>query len=808
MIHFAQLEKICQGKILQLKQDVVIDHLLIDSRKAILSAGAVFFAISGSRNDGHAYVEKLYQEGIRNFVVEKEVKLPAEANIILVSSAVQALQQVAAAHRKTFTFPIIGITGSNGKTIIKEWLYQLLANHYAIVKNPGSYNSQVGVPLSVWNIRTHHKLGIFEAGISRKGEMQALENILKPTMGIFTNIGPAHAEGFSSLKEKVEEKAQLFSHSDLVIYCKDHSIIDEVLNANEIKRLSWGYTQNADVLVEKGEGYTLHYGDLHYTFRLPFTDAASVENCLHCVVVMMHLGLSEADIQTGLQALRSVAMRLELKEGINQCQLIDDSYNNDLAGLQVSLDFLNNQYQKSKKTLILSDILQSGDDAQHWTKSVADLIRQNKIDRFIAIGKALSAYQNYFEKQSAFYDSTEAFLQNLSEDQFSNEIILIKGARSFTFEKIVARLQRKVHGTIMEINLGNMVHNLNYFRSTLKPSTKIMAMVKAFAYGSGSKEVASLLQYHKVDYLGVAYADEGVELRKNNIHLPIMVMNPSPETFEALILYNLEPEVFNLNQLKQLLVFLNGRPCTIHVKFDTGMHRLGFASEDLSALISLIQQNKNIHVATIFSHLAGADDPQHDDYSAEQATLFKGLADQLSTALGYKPIYHLLNSPGILRLGQYQFDMVRLGIGLYGIDPTPEKSKSLKPVATLKTIVSQVHHLKNGQTVGYGRHGKITDDQSVATIAIGYADGYSRAFSKGIGKVLVKGKVVPVMGNVCMDMTMVDVTGLTVQEGDEVIVFGEQLPIEQVAESIHTIPYEILTNTSERVKRVFVAESI
>ena len=642
MIPFSQLESICQGKILRLHEDVVLEHLLIDSRKVILSKNAVFFAISGSRNDGHQYIKSLYDQGIRNFIIEKKVDLPADTNILLVSSAIQALQQVAASHRALFNIPIIGITGSNGKTIIKEWLYQLLSHYYTIVKNPGSYNSQVGVPLSVWNIRPHHTMGVFEAGISKKNEMQALEKILKPTFGLFTNIGTAHNEGFSSLKEKVEEKTQLFANSNVVIYCKDHLQVNEVLRSKKIKTLSWGYTKDADIIIEKGEVYNILYGKIHFTLTLPFTDAASVENCLHCVAVMMYLGFSQASIQTGLQTLQSVAMRLELKEGINQCQLIDDSYNNDLAGLQVSLDFLNNQYQKTKKTLILSDILQSGVEAKYWTKSVSDLIKQNKIDRFIGIGKNLSDYQNLFNEHSSFHDSTETFLKNLNEDEFTNEIVLVKGARAFAFEKIVARLQRKVHGTIMEIDLGNMVHNLNYFRASLKPTTKIMAMVKAFAYGSGSKEVASLLQYHKVNYLGVAYADEGVELRKNNIHLPIMVMNPSPETFESLLQYNLEPEVFNTNQLKKLLTFLQSRLCTIHIKFDTGMHRLGFAEQDLPLLINLLLENKNINVATVFSHLAGADDPQHDEYSSQQAELFKNLADQLSSALGYKPLYHLL----------------------------------------------------------------------------------------------------------------------------------------------------------------------
>lgn len=808
MIHFSQLPGITQGSLVQLGQDVVIEQLLIDSRKSIVSKGLVFFAIAGSRNDGHQYVQSLYDSGVRCFVVERSVQLPADANILLVSSSIHALQQVAAFHRKGFSLPVIGITGSNGKTIVKEWLYQLLSPFFTIVKNPGSYNSQVGVPLSVWKLEEHHTLGIFEAGISQMGEMENLEKTIQPTIGIFTNIGTAHDEGFTSQQQKAQEKAKLFKHCKVVVYCKDHALVNEVMEEQKLKGLSWGYHENADIKISKNQHYFIHYHEKSFELDLPFSDAASIENCFHCLAMMLYLDMDVRTIQTGIEVLQAVSMRLELKEGINHCQLIDDSYNNDLAGLQVSIDFLTNQQQRSKKTLILSDVLQSGVQPRQLVQQVAEMIRQNKIERFIGVGPYLSEYQSLFSGITQFYTSTDNFLEHLKDDDFSNEIILIKGARPFAFEKIVARLQRKVHGTIMEIDLGNMIHNLNYFRASLKPSTKIMAMVKAFAYGSGSKEVANLLQYHRVDYLGVAYTDEGVELRKNNIRLPIMVMNPSPDTFESILKYTLEPEVYNISQLQQLLSFLHGKTCSIHIKFDTGMHRLGFSADDLDALCKLLQENKNVKVASIFSHLAGADDPQHDAYSTEQAQLFLQLADTLKNALGYKPLYHLLNSPGILRLPHYQFDMVRLGIGLYGIDPTPEKTKQLKPVATLKTIVSQIHNLTEGQTVGYGRHGKIKGQQRIATIAIGYADGFSRAFSKGIGKVLIKGKRVPIIGNVCMDMSMVDVSGLDVQEGDEVIIFGQDLPIEQVAESIHTIPYEILTNTSERVKRVFVAEGI
>jgi len=497
-----------------------------------------------------------------------------------------------------------------------------------------------------------------------------------------------------------------------------------------------------------------------------------------------------------------------LKEGINHCQLIDDTYNNDLAGLEISLQFLSHQHQRTRKRVILSDILESGLDKKELVRQIATLVEQNKVDNFIGIGSALAEHKSMFPSGASFFETTETFLNAFDTDHLHDEMILIKGARSFQFEKIVSRLQRKVHGTVMEINLGALVHNLNFFRSRLNSSTRIMVMVKAFAYGSGSNEIANILQYHKVDYLGVAYADEGVDLRKNHITLPIMVMNPSEESFDSILTYDLEPEVYSFKILKALIYFLNGKPCNVHVKLDTGMHRLGFEESDLGELIRLLVANPTIKVASIFSHLAGADESQHDTFSTQQAEKFKSWADAVAAALGYRPLYHILNTPGILRLANFQFDMVRLGIGLYGVDPTAEKFQELKPVATLKTIVSQVRKINKGESIGYGRRGVAEHDLTLATIAVGYADGFSRAFSRGVGQVLINGKRAPVMGNVCMDMSMVDVTGVEVKEGDEVILFGTQLPIQEIASSIKTIPYEILTNTSERVKRVFVAESI
>jgi Alr-MurF fusion protein len=810
MILFSQLTKLTKGTQLSFGQDVELTHLITDSRKAVAAVGAVFFAIRGERHNGHAHIQSLYQQGIRNFIVEEEIAIPgSSANVLLVSSTITVLQQIVAFHRNSFSIPIIGVTGSNGKTIVKEWLYQVLSHRFVTTKNPGSYNSQIGVPLSVWQLQSYHTLGIFEAGISKPNEMQKLQTVIKPTIGVFTNIGSAHNEGFQSQEEKIREKLLLFQDSTWLVYCKDHLAIDQQVKSLKTETLSWGFSATADiVLTKENDRFRVVYQKEAFVLYLPFSDAASIENCFHCVAVLLHFSYSSKEIQTLIQTLNSVARRLELKEAINNCQLIDDSYNNDLAGLQISLDFLQHQHQKKKKHLILSDIQQTGIDSVSWIKQIQLLLEQHHINRFTGIGKELCAHKHLFFKTASLYESTEHFLNGFKEEDFNEEIILLKGARLFAFERIAERLQKKVHGTLMEIDLGAVVYNLNFFRSCLQPSTKIMAMVKAFAYGSGSTEVANLMQYHQVDYLGVAYPDEGAELRKNNIRLPIMVLNPTPESFDKLLRYTLEPELYNFSILQAFAAFLSGREATIHIKIDTGMHRLGFHEKQLPELVRLLAENSNLKVASVFSHLAGADEAQHDDYSHEQAKLFVKLATQLTTSLGYKPLYHLVNSPGILRLPQYQFDMVRLGIGLYGVDPTEQGNASLKPVATLKTVISQINTLKKGDTVGYGRHGKITADQKIATVAIGYADGYSRAFSKGVGEMLVKNKRSKIVGNVCMDMTMIDITDIDAREGDEVIVFGNDLPIQEVAAKINTIPYEILTNTSERVKRVFVAEGI
>jgi alanine racemase len=806
---FSKLAVITAGRVIQILEDRPVDTLVTDSRKPVVGEGSVFFAIRGERHDGHRYMQELYVLGIRQFVVEDTVRVEEypQANILQVPSSLKAIQQLAIHRRSQFEIPVLGITGSNGKTTIKEWLFQVLSPDYRVIKNPGSYNSQLGVSLSVWGMNPTHEFGLFEAGISKTGEMDRLREIIRPTLGIFANLGSAHNEGFYSLREKADEKAKLFRDCLRTIYCRDHEEVHQALVRTGVPLMSWGFSPEAEIQLERLEAERFRFTQGHTSFELnlPFADHAMQENAFHVVSLLLFHGYAPGTIQERISQLHAVPMRLELKQGVHRSQLIDDSYNNDLAGLKISIDFLRNQ-QKGKKYIILSDILQSGLEPDALATQIRNLLGSHRF-QLIGIGPILCQQQATFDG-GRFFPSTDSFLEQLNPDEFADSVVLIKGARPFQFEHIVRRLQRKVHGTVMEVDLTSMVHNLNYFKSRLKPGTRIMGMVKAFAYGSGSEEVANLLQFHRVDYLGVAFADEGVDLRKNNITVPIMVMNPSEESFPLMLQHHLEPEIYSPRLLRELISFLQGRPFTIHVKLDTGMHRLGFGADTVDDLEALLRDHPHIHVASVFTHLSGADEKEHDPFTATQAHVFTSMADRLEKVLGYKPLRHMLNSSGILRFPEYQYDMVRLGIGLYGIDPTQEGHAQLRPVVTLKTIISQIQRLKAGDTVGYGRRGKVEKEAAVATLAIGYADGFSRRFSNGTGNVLIHGKLAPVKGNVCMDMTMVDITGIPAREGDEAIIFGPGLPIQQVAQWIETIPYEILTSTSDRVKRVFYAESI
>ena len=821
----SEITRILKGELIQeSNENALISELVIDSRQLIVPDGSLFFAITSKRNDGHKYIEELYNKGVRNFVVEVEpsnLLLLYDANIIRVNNTLTALQTLAAAHRKQFNIPVIGITGSNGKTIVKEWLYQLLNESKNVVRSPKSFNSQIGVPLSVWQIREDHELAIFEAGISEQDEMDHLQPIIQPTIGIFTNIGHAHDENFINRTQKAGEKLKLFTKVKTLVYCTDQKELQEgIIKTGLLKNIetfTWSRKGIADLQITSVET-TGHYTQLTGIYKnneisigIPFTDDASIENVIHCWATMLLMGYSQLLITRRMRTLQPLAMRLEMKAGMNNCTLINDSYSNDIDSLSIALDFLNQQKQHRKRTVILSDILQSGRSDSHLYKEVNELLETKQIDRLIGIGKGISRQTSLFKMEKEFFNSTEEFLDSYSSSAFANESILLKGARIFGFERITESLQQKTHETVLEIDLNALVHNLNYYRSKLDPGVKVMAMVKAFSYGSGSYEIANVLQFHQVDYLTVAYADEGVELRKAGIRLPIMVMNPDEESFDTMLRFQLEPEIYSFRVLKMLEASLlrlssNSQPVGIHIKIDTGMHRLGFDPAEVDELINQIKGRPHIVVKSVFSHLAASDNPKNDDFTRHQISLFRMISERISFEFDYPILRHIANTAAISRFPEARLDMVRLGIGLYGIAPMPEEQEKLEYVSTLRSIISQIKHIAPEDTVGYDRRYKAKKETSIAIVPIGYADGLSRALSNGIGHLKVNGKFAPIVGSICMDMTMIDVTEINAREGDDVIIFGKELPISRLADEMGSIPYEILSGISQRVKRVYFQE--
>ena len=808
-------------------QSVEIRFLSTDSRTLLSGAETLFFALRSERNDGHRYIADLYNKQVRAFVVnELPGRLDAypDAFFIQVEDVLKALQKLAAKHRETFTAPVLGITGSNGKTIVKEWLFELLQQEINIVRSPKSYNSQIGVPLSLWLLEPDHELAIIEAGISLPGEMQKLERMIHPQIGIFTTITGAHQENFKNNEEKIREKLELFKKSEKLIYCRDHEEIHhEILKypfQKTIKLISWS-TQfsGADLYVPsiistlQGVKIEALYKDDWFEIEIPFQDEASIENALHCLTFILS-GYEEKafNFLSRFSQLEPVAMRLEIKKGINHCTLINDSYNSDINSLRIATNCLDAQAANTglRKIVILSDILQSGITPQELYKEVDRILTNRKIDRMIGVGPALYRYQGVFSTENAmFFEDTHDFLEQFSETSFRDEIILIKGARQFHFDAIASRLQEKAHQTVLEVNLNALVHNLNFFRNKLEPGVKMMAMVKAFSYGSGSVEIARVLEYQRVDYLAVAIADEGVELRKAGIRIPIVVMNPEAHSFDTMIEFRLEPNIYSLSLLRRFhhAARKNAiRNFPIHVKIDTGMKRLGFDSaEEIRHMIELIKSEQALYVASVFSHLAVSDDPDQNAFTQEQFKRFEELSALLLSDFEHPILRHILNSAGIERFPDHQYDMVRLGIGLYGISAV-EAPGTLKCVSTLKTTISQIREVKAGETISYGRRGSLLHDSRIAILPIGYADGLNRRLSNGVGEVLVNGKKAPFIGTICMDMCMIDLTGIDAKEGDSVILFGEQISIEKMAEALETIPYEILTGISQRVKRVYYQE--
>jgi len=809
-----QLANFCNAQFKGVSPDELIHQVIIDSRKAKHFSHHLFVAIQGPHHDGHQFIEELYKKGFRNFLISnadfKTSDFP-HANFLLTNDSLEAFQNIARNHRSQFQIPIIGITGSNGKTIVKEWLSICLQNQYKICKNPKSYNSQVGVSISVLGLSSGDEMGIFEAGISQKGEMEKLQNIIQPSLGIFTNIGQAHSENFNSLKEKIKEKLKLFSAAEKIIYCKDHKKIHDVISLeNTTDLIAWSKQDDTAFLYVKSINQkadksilTLIHKETEKSFTIPFNDEASIENCLHLICTLISLNIRDKEIQNSLNQLQSLAMRLELKEAKGNSLLINDAYSSDIDSLKIALDFLHQQSGNAKKVAILSDLDETGIPKTELFPKLMNLLDSYEVEQVIGIGANFTDYQALFSNCTC-YKSTDEFIENTADFDLSNSAILLKGARRFQFEKIAEVLEQKIHETVLEVNLNAISENFHYYKGLLKKETKVMVMVKAFSYGTGSYEIAHHLEYHNADYLAVAYVDEGIALRKKGIQTPIMVLNPNGTQFKQLIDHNLEPEIYSFRQLKALqheLKRLNLSNYPIHLKVDTGMRRLGFESAEINELISWISQHKEIHIASVFSHLASSENIEDKNFTTIQIDEFTSICNEIESKIKTPFLKHILNSSGITNYPEAQFDMVRLGIGLYGIG-----DENLQNCSSLKSMISQIKEVPAGESVGYNRAYYADETIRIAIIPIGYADGLNRALSNGKGQVFINGKKASIIGNICMDMCMVDISLIEAQEGDEVIVWNTQKHILDLAKNLNTIPYEVLTNVSQRVKRVFVQE--
>lgn len=801
--------------------DTSVGFLLTDSRSLSFPEETLFFALQSERNDGHRYIPDLYRRGVRSFVVEQVPanydNLYPEANFLRVISSLEALQRLAERHRDEFNIPIVGITGSNGKTVVKEWLYQILMPQMHVTRSPRSYNSQIGVPLSVWKLHEGSQIALFEAGISKVGEMQRLRDIIQPTIGIFTSIGQAHQENFSSLKEKCNEKCALFKNVEAVVYPADNAIIADSISSlsDSITRLSWSLTNRDATLfieeIEKSDIATrVHYiyNKKKYSYALPYISEAYIEDSITCALTALHIGVAPEALDDRMQELEPVAMRLEVKEGQHGCTLINDSYNSDMASLDIALDFMHRRpdHDGRRRTLILSDIYQTGVSADELCKQISELAISRGVDKFIGIGKNLKANAwaiNIEEKH--FYKDTEEFVNSDTFAQLQNEVILIKGARSFGFDRITDLLVEKVHETTLEVNLNAMVENLNYYRSFMHKDTKLVCMIKADGYGAGAVEIAKTLQDHQVDYLAVAVADEGVALRKAGITSNIMIMNPEMTAFKTMFDYGLEPEVYSFRLLDALRHAARKEGITgypVHIKLDTGMRRLGFHPvDDMPELINYLKNQNALIPRSVFSHFVGSDGDEFDDFSAKQFALYEQGSKALQEAFDHKILRHICNSAGIEHFPERQMDMCRLGLGLYGINP--RTNEIMHNVSTLKTTILQLRNVPKGESIGYSRRTILDRDSVIAAIPIGYADGLNRHLGNRHCYCLVNGQKAEYVGNICMDVCMIDVTDIPCHEGDTVEIFGDNIPVTVLSDVLDTIPYEVLTGISNRVKRVY-----
>ena len=801
-------------------ETISIREILYDSRRINTPEDSLFVALITPRNNGHRFIEGLIRQGVVNFIVQEMPSndLRQQANFICVPNTLLALQHIATQHRISFTLPVLAITGSNGKTCVKEWLFETLREDLNIIRSPKSFNSQIGVPLSVWQIQPEHELAIIEAGISAPGEMTALAKIIQPTLGIFTNIGNAHAENFASIHQRISEKMNLFDSVETLLCCADHEAIISEATRRNISCRTWGKSQKAHLQIISEERIGTHthvilyWNEQTFSLEIPFSDAASVENALHVTLALLHLHVSPEKIQPRILQLHPVEMRLEYRKGIQGATIINDAWSADLESLRIALEAMEQVQQHQQRTLILSDILESGKSPQELYTTVAEMLRRKGVKRLIGVGEQLMQAAPLFSGDNIFFPSTEALLQHLPAISFRNECILLKGARIFGFERIAAALQQKTHETVLEIHLSAMVSNLNFYRSKLKPGVKTMAMVKAFSYGSGSFEVANMLQFNSVDYLAVAYADEGIELRQAGIALPILVLSPEVESFATMIENRLEPEIYSFRMLdlfsREAIARkgFDGQPIRIHIKFDTGMHRLGFEEKDIPELIHRLREIPQLETVAAFTHLVASGETAHEAFTQEQFTRFERYANALEKGLGKSFLRHVLNSSGISHYAHAQYDMVRLGIGLYGIGE-PDEQQHLLPVSTFRTTISQIRNVAAGETIGYSRKGKVNQPSRIATLPLGYADGFLRKLGNGRATVSIHGKEAPTIGNICMDMCMVDISHIPeAQEGDSVIIFQNATDIFRLAGWLETIPYEVLTGVSERVKRVYFQE--
>ncbi|KGF49147.1 bifunctional UDP-N-acetylmuramoyl-tripeptide:D-alanyl-D-alanine ligase/alanine racemase [Prevotella disiens] len=800
-----------------------ISFILTDSRSLCFPEETLFFALRSERNDGHHYIDELYHRGVRNFVVEQ---LPdafssiyKQANFLQVDNSLLALQQLTTWHRSAFTIPIVGITGSNGKTMVKEWLSQLLSFDHNVTRSPKSYNSQIGVPLSVWLLNESSEIGIIEAGISKRGEMEALQKIIQPTIGVLTSLGAAHQENFSSIEEKCKEKLLLFKDTQALVYQMDDAIAAKCIEDFSYDGTLLGWSEknkDAALFVEKiskdTTTSTIEYCWQTATkgkFTLPFIDDASIQNCITCAAISLYLGMKPETLAERMPMLEPVAMRLEVKEGQHGCTLINDSYNSDINSLDIALDFMNRRpdQQKRARTLILSDILQSGQTEKQLYCDVAELVQKRGIKKFIGIGSALMRQQEVFDgvEERYFFENVADFINSKVFNSLADEVILLKGARSFGFDQLTELLVKKVHETVLEVNLNAVVDNLNWYRSFLKPETKLVCMIKADAYGVGAVEIAKTLEEHRVDYLAVAVADEGATLRRNGIKSNIMIMNPEMSSFKTLFDYELEPEIYSFRLLDALIKAAEKEGITgypVHIKFDTGMHRLGFNPRtDIAQLIEKLRHQNALIPRSVFSHFVGSDNNDFDSFSAEQFKLFDEGSKQLQSAFSHRILRHIDNSAGIEHFPERQLDMCRLGLGLYGINP--RNNEIINNVSTLKTTILQMRNVPKGETVGYSRRGVIEKDSVIAAIPIGYADGLNRKLGNRNCYCLVNGQKADYVGNICMDVALIDVTGIDCKEGDSVEIFGDNLPVTILSNVLETIPYEVLTTVSNRVKRVY-----